>query len=267
MTILMESFVRLSYISNIPYYNANNVIGYIPQPNQSGAFLWRNRWVFNDKSMGVAAPFKPVRNAILLIGDSIVLGGNQLDQSQRIGVRLAAITGRTVWPISAGSWALQNELTYLRQHPEVVAGIDRIVILSNSEDFGPPSHWASPLTHPLHRPRSMALYALDRYIVKWTKPSTSPAWIVPVRDNRRDFAALLAHGKPVTVILYPTKAELQRDAPCDFAPDWYVPPRSTGHCVSDIPGWGTAAYQDDIHPTAAGADRVAAFIAGVMRTR
>jgi hypothetical protein len=55
------------------------------------------------------------------------------------------LTGWQVSPISAGSWALQNELTYMRQHPDILQKMDAVLILSNAGDFGEPSSWASGL--------------------------------------------------------------------------------------------------------------------------
>ena len=131
----------------MPLYKADNQLGYIPAPNQSGAFLHSRQWRFNEYSMGSAA-FEPDprRFNILLVGDSIVLGGNPLNQSDRLGPQLEKLSGWQVWPVSAGSWALQNELAYLRTHPDVLQRVDAVAIVSNSGDFGEPSSWASPVT-------------------------------------------------------------------------------------------------------------------------
>lgn len=47
-----EGAVQLSGIVDIPVYVANSSIGYIPAPNQSGKFLHRNAYRFNELSIG-----------------------------------------------------------------------------------------------------------------------------------------------------------------------------------------------------------------------
>ncbi|MGU5731348.1 hypothetical protein ACV1DR_20970 [Aeromonas jandaei] len=116
---LIEIGIRISGIIDFPLYDADNHIGYIPKPNQSGSFLRTHDWQFNSLSMG-ATEFRPTDKDTdtLLIGDSIVLGGNPYKQGDRLGPQLQLIHGGNVWPISAGSWALRNELVYLNLHPE-----------------------------------------------------------------------------------------------------------------------------------------------------
>ncbi len=107
--VLAEGAAQLSGVVDLPIYEANNQIGYIPAPNQSGKFLHKNDYRFNEYSMG-AGSFSPdpARFNLLLVGDSIVLGGNPLAESDRLGPQLEKRAGWQVWPVSAGSWALQN---------------------------------------------------------------------------------------------------------------------------------------------------------------
>src|SRR4051812_6093297 len=81
-----EIGTRVSGIADFPLYRADQSLGYVPAPNQRGAFLNRNGWVFNELSMGTDRPFDPdsVFN-LLLVGDSIVNGGNPVRQSDRLG--------------------------------------------------------------------------------------------------------------------------------------------------------------------------------------
>ncbi len=44
--------------------------------------------------------------------DVLLVGGNPLGKVERLGPQLAKVTSQSVWPISAGSWALRNELAY-----------------------------------------------------------------------------------------------------------------------------------------------------------
>jgi|SRR5450830_1296185 len=124
-----EIAVRALGAVDFPLYDADNTIGYIPKANQSGSFLNKNDWVFNDLHMGSGRQFAPsTKLDVLLVGDSIVLGGNPLRQSERLASQVEGGTDLAVWPISAGSWSLHNELTYLRQHTQVVRAVDAIVL-------------------------------------------------------------------------------------------------------------------------------------------
>ena len=164
--LFTELAVQLSGFVDVPIYHADNQIGYIPAPSQSGAFMRTHTWRFNELSMG-ASSFKPDVSHfnLLLVGDSIVLGGNPLKEPERLGPQLQKLTHWQVWPISAGSWALQNELTYLRQHPDVLQKVDAVAFVSNGGDFDEPSSWASELTHPRSHPFPGLIYLAQKYLL------------------------------------------------------------------------------------------------------
>jgi lysophospholipase L1-like esterase len=61
--------------------------------------------------MGAEAFVPDPAGNILLIGDSIVWGGNPYKAGERLGARLQALLKDKVWTASAGSWSLQNEIT------------------------------------------------------------------------------------------------------------------------------------------------------------
>src|SRR6476620_6499984 len=119
-----ELISRLSGIVDVPTYSVDDEIGYIPAPNQSGRFLNRNAWVFNDRSMGTGKNWDPTkRQNLLLIGNSIVIGGNPLDQKERLGTLIEKnLNGKyDVWPVAAGGWSNVNETVYLNRNPDVVS--------------------------------------------------------------------------------------------------------------------------------------------------
>lgn len=100
-----ELVVRLSGVLDFPLYAVDPEIGFVPKPNQSGKFLNKNAWVFNDRSMGTDTAWSPSgKPDILLIGNSIVMGGNPYDQSEKLGPLLQKkLAGKVaVWPIAAG---------------------------------------------------------------------------------------------------------------------------------------------------------------------
>jgi len=207
LLLLGEVAIQFFGLVEGPVYQANNQIGYIPAPNQTGAFMRSHTWRFNEYSMG-AGPFIPdsKRFNLLLVGDSLVLGGNPLAEPERLGPQLAKLTGWQVWPISAGSWAMQNELTYMRQHPAILEKMDAVVIVSNSADFDVPSSWASELTHPLHHPFPGLIYLARKYVFPPSRPpQVKPEMQVAPRDWQQDLHALSqTFKKPIYIFMVST---------------------------------------------------------------
>jgi hypothetical protein len=257
-----ELLVQLSGIIDMPLYQADNQVGYIPAPNQSGAFLHSKEFRFNEYSMGsgVFNP-DPRRFNLLLVGDSIVLGGNSINHSERLGPQLEKFSSWQVWPVSAGSWALQNELAYLRTHRDVLRRIDAVAIVLNSADFGEPSSWASPLTHPLQRPFPALFYAFKKYALAPRPPSESmPEWRVSPRDWRADLQDFSnSFNKPVFIFMYPRLDELQDMEKMNEQLNSRIP-ELQAHLgknakvfkMADLPDWKESYYRDGIHPTVEG---------------
>lgn len=259
--LLAEGTIHISGVLDYPLYEADNEIGYILAPNQAGAFLRTNDWVYNEHSMGTG-PFKPdpSRFNVLLVGDSLVMGGNRLAQAERIGPQLEKRSGWQVWPIGASSWAMQNELTYLRQHPEILEQVDAVAFLSNSEDFGEPSSWAFESRNPRSHPLSGLAYMTRKYLMKEEQPPVQPELKVQKRDWHADLTAF-AQGfdKPIFLFAYPTVQELhdkqlmadQLDAVITGIKD-----RAGSDIevfkVADSEQWKPDLYRDDIHPTGQG---------------
>ena len=84
LLVLMEIGSRYFGLIDFPIFDSNNRIGYVVKPNQNGTFLNRNDWEFNSLGMG-AKEFLPGPDNVnvLLVGDSVVYGGNPI--SKRIG--------------------------------------------------------------------------------------------------------------------------------------------------------------------------------------
>lgn len=255
-----ELALRLSGVLDFPLFTPGPPYGYIPSPSQSGAFMRRNDWVFNERSMGTARPFSPSSTLTdtLLVGDSIVSGGNPYRQAQRLGPQLEKRIGGHVWPISANSWSMANELTYIRVNPDVARSVDEIVFVTNSQDFVEPSVWRSQTTHPTHRPVSAIAYIVGKKIPgTWPPPKPAPLaadWAAFARSVKR----------PVYVVAYPTEAEAK--SPELRRTHLLEPLRAVvGRDVKVIdvasdPRWLAAHYRDPIHPDAAATEVLAAII-------
>ncbi len=272
LPLFVEGGLRASSIGDFPLYDANSEIGYIPKPLQAGSFLWKSDWQFNAKNMGAAEFVPDPKVDTLLIGDSIVLGGNTYRREERLGPRLSEALGHPVWPISAGSWALRNELAYLKLHPEVVRDVAGFVFVLNSGDFGEPSSWSCEQTHPRTHPAVLSMYLFQKYVYNWSPCGTVPQGLkMPGGDWKNDLRAFAAgeavRGKPISFILYPDRAE-SKDAQLlrsrlEVHTDELMAeagPSASVYSVGRDPRWRSDFYKDDIHPTADAMKVLAAII-------
>lgn len=268
-----EAAVRWAGLIDFPIYHADAVIGYVPAPQQHGSFRNVHDWRFNALSM--AGPeFAPTAAAdVLLVGDSVVLGGNGYRAPDRLGPQLARITGDAVWPVAAGSWSLLNELTYLQQHAGVVAQVDKLVWVLNSADFGDASSWACETTHPRSRPVFGLLYIVRKLLTDSTDCGQTPAALrVPPLQWQPQLQAWAktrpADGAALAVFLYPNRSESQQSAHLaqNLEQQAGALQRALGagvavYSVGRDPRWHAGLYRDSIHPTEQGMAVLAAVIA------
>lgn len=243
--LLIEGGVRASRVADVPLFVASPQIGYVQRPNQAGAVLWRNDWVFNEESMGVAQKF--TGRGVLLAGDSVVCGGNPFRQSERLGPQLEKMIGRDVWPVCAGAWSLANALAYIRKHPEVET-LDTLVFVINPADNALGSSWQGEAAQPTHRPASEAAYAVQRWLLRDFRPTRSE--VAPWRPEME--ALLKRYRGRVLFVLYPKKNNRDFSAFVGLAPTVRVTMR-----LDD--------YRDFTHPTVKGTTALASQIAAALR--
>ena len=259
---MAEIGLRLAGFLDFPLYETNNEIGYIPKASQSGSFLRSHDWQFNSLHMG-APEFRPTPALdTLLVGDSVVLGGNPYRQEERLGPRLQQITGGSVWPISAGSWALRNELIYLKKHLDVVKAVDRIIFVLNSEDFAEASSWACEITHPRTYPSFAMSYVFRKYIYNWSPCGDPPEelkvppgnWVLELKEFLQEDGVI---GKPIAFFLYPNRQEASNAEIRVAKLEQYASSiRQLGvnhvYSIGRDSRWRSDFYKDGIHPTKQG---------------
>ncbi|MET3666101.1 hypothetical protein [Caulobacter sp. 1776] len=219
-------------------------------------------WVFNERSMGTGRHFETTVAEIdtLLIGDSVVSGGNPYRQAERLGPQLENAAGGRVWPISANSWSVSNELAYLRANPDVVAKVDRLVFVWNSSDLRLASEWRTELTHPTHRPTWGLAYLVRRRLFS---PYIAPRPDVDALPLWREFLA--STGKPVTIVAFPSRAEaadpgLRQRRLIDQVGRLRIDRVKLIDIGADS-RWGPSFYRDDLHPSPAGTGLLAQIVA------
>jgi hypothetical protein len=142
-----------------------------------------NDWYFNDKSMPVKETWKPDRGAnILLIGNSIVMGGNPYKQSDKLVSRIQGRldADKKVWPIAAGGWSQPNEIAYLKRHPELARENNYLAWEYMPGGLSFISSWRGEYVFPTQRPFYATWYFLRRYVLPRFMPSALQSELPPM---------------------------------------------------------------------------------------
>lgn len=268
-----ELAARTLKVGDFPIYQQDAASSYVMQANQSGSFMGKYAYAVNEQHMGVADKFPADGTGILLIGDSIVLGGNQVDQADRLGPQLSKATGCQYWPISASSWALANEIGRLFAQPDLMK-VQTIVIVSNDGDFGEKSRWQNQYAQPTEKPLLLSLYAMRKYLGAGNvldhpySDAPDPAkWLPQLVKLRQTFK-----GR-IVVVGYPDKLDLEggRFDKFDIATLPTLPQLKAAGGIEYVPvlgnpAWTVAQYKDNIHPTAPAYHKLAAILAPKLGT-
>lgn len=216
-----ELALRLSGFGSFPLYDVGGEVKYIPAANQSGAFLNRNHWIFNDRHMGNAANWTPgPRPDILLIGNSIVLGGLPYDQDQKLGPLLAKALDEccAVWSVAAGGWSNVNEMAYFDRNPDILPNADVVVIEYMEGGLSALAAWPGETVFPDHAPLSVSLYTFQKYVLpklEGLRPVNDSGALPPVGApdpeqlaRFRRFVAAAAGTSQVLIFLFPGRQVL-----------------------------------------------------------
>ena len=274
--LFTEVLVRGLGFIDFPVYDANAQVGYIPAALQQGRFLNRNRWEFNSLHMGTAEFTPSAALDVLLVGDSIVFGGNHYQYHDQLGPALQANLQRThpggaVWPISAGSWALRNELAWLRTNPQVVAQVDQVMFVVNSGDFDEAISWSCEVTHPRKKPVVALWYLFNKYVFAFERCDRVPTELkVPPGNLAAELTSFLkAYGDKTLFVLYPDREEALNAALAEirFASHIALLKSSGTDKIFQLAGnerLRASFYRDDIHPTPEGNRVLASILAGLI---
>ncbi len=284
ITLLAEIGLRLSGAIDFPIYSTDADIGYVPRPGQVGSFLNKNRWVINDRSMNIADKFEPCgQHDLLLTGDSVVWGGNYYDQPEKLGSQLQNfLPSERVWPISAGSWSVENVRIWCKRNPDVVRETDTLVWVLNDADFSSASKWKTDATHPRSHPWSAIGYSLRKYA--WPRVqhlcelgnaspdsnASSPAHTINLQSRQifeEQLGEFIAQHTQCIVVLYPSRDQTSGEK---HAMQNYRAFRESlsgaiahrAHLVEVLndESWSVEWYRDGMHPTAQGCRILAEII-------
>jgi hypothetical protein len=282
-----EIGLRAAGFIDFPIYDTDAELAYLPRPSQQGAFMNRNRWAFNDRSMPIGDDWRDTPAApgsasdLLLLGNSIVMGGNPYDQPDKLGPQLQSIVGPAfkVWPMAVGGWTNVNQMAYLDRQADVAAGAEFFVWQVMSEGFGDASPWRGEYVFPTQRPASALAYVVRRYLLPRfidfgdtelpEKYAAKPRWI---EAFDQDLAKLVQktrqrHVPAGVIYLFPSEAEF---AAARAGREW-LPERAemrrlaAAHGIEllDVaadPLWHAGLYRDGVHLTVEGTRVLAGLI-------
>lgn len=267
-----EAAIRLGGIIDFPLYTVDDEIGYVVKPNQVGSFLNKNHWVFNDRSMGTNQNWgSSTKPNLLLIGNSIVMGGNVYDQPNKLGPLLQArLNGKvTVWPAAVGGWTTLNEMVYLRRNFDVIKTTKFFIWEYMNGGFSQLSPARSEYVFPTQKPLCATWYAFRRYVLprflSFDMNELPPRGISQISNIAR-FEQLVAELSvasgnkiPGILFLYPSRDEyIASKNGLDYAPDRKELQRIAagyGLKIVDIaqsPEWNLRLYREGTHPTVEG---------------
>ena len=270
--ILSEILVRSLGFVDFPIYTTDDQIGYIIKQNQHGVFLTTNDWYFNNESMPIKKVYEPnIHPNMLLIGNSIIMGGNAYKQQDKLTTVIQQRLGQTpaVWPIAIGGWTQINEMVYLDRHPDIVKAADYVAWEYMNGGLSSANPWSSEYTFPTHRPWYATWYFIRRYLIS-RLPSFGQSELPVVgeasAENIQAFDTHLgsfAHANAKLhkgfIWLYPTSEQLTE---ARRSKEW-LPERAQieriaakyGFRTIDLasyPEWNETLYRDGVHPTTEG---------------
>lgn len=276
LAVVAELLARRLGLGNPPLWQADPEIEYLPRPSQQ-CRRFGNRVNYNAWSMRSGDFPKekedPNELRVLVVGDSVVNGGAEVDQSDlatsivqrrlRDAMRRPVVVGN----IAAGSWGPPNELAYLKRFGLFDA--DLLVIVVNSADYNDAPTFA-PLTkaRPQSKPRFALQELLDKYgrrfLRAWKRDLLGRRDADPA-DVARCLGALAEmirlgreRGAEVIVAQHLKRSEIQGD----LEPGYHeiartvreegLEPLDLGPAFAGALADGADPYHGDIHPTTRG---------------
>jgi len=251
-------------------------VEYMLVPSRTYHRFWNRISVNSHRMRAREFPLQPApdEHRVMLVGDSVVYGNHFLDQAETIAARLEHVLDRqgldwTVGAIAASSWGPPNQLAFVRRYGWF--GAEAVIIVVSSHDLADvPVH--DPDLVP-YRVNTTPLALVDAGRAVWERilrrVRSRPRESVRARRARALAAldALLSSARTlradVRVYFHPTRSELGEPSLADAACGTIqVLSRANGAAFTDLRAYyasagGSALYEDEIHPSPAGAAALA----------
>lgn len=277
-----EWYLYSAGYGSYPIYDVDHEIKYIPAANQQGHFLNRNAWYFNDRHMGNKANWDPAKHPnVVLVGNSIVLGGNPFNHDDKLGPLLEKDLGggTTVWSAAAGGWSNVNEMVYLDRNADVLQNANAVIIEYMEGGLSAPNPWPGYYVFPDHKGLSLTSYAIGKYVVRpllgrvTTDFGSLPVTGATDPAQLQRFKTLVSNivkDRKLVIFMYPMLKNLQNK------PGWLAATAPIQEICRDFaltcidvaqkPNWTESAYSaDGVHPTVSGNKTLASILAKTLR--
>ncbi|MFB2881281.1 SGNH/GDSL hydrolase family protein [Floridanema aerugineum] len=297
----IEVILRVAFgLGNPVLVQADSYTGYRFKPNQKlfrlGKKIQYNQ--YSQRSEPITLKKPPGKLRILMIGDSVLNGGNPTDQSQTITELFEAKLSASGHPAevlnaSAGSWGIGNALGYLRKFGTFNA--DAVILQIGTHDLTQPTSTSAVVGHhpafPTHPPLLATPDAWNRYI--WPHVAgklgynsangdfaSSPISLAPdqqFQQNMQHFKEIitLVRGKkiPVFVLFTPNRDDLlpKTNVP-NYKPEFFRLLKSLQVPAIDTQtNWSTLSpttvesyFRDSVHLSVQGNQAVAQNLFGQL---
>ena len=129
--ILLELILRYVFgLCDVILYQESDRYEYIAKPNQD-RYAFFSHIKYNSYSQRSEEP-DSTRKIVLGLGDSVIFGGQQIDQDDIATTLFSKETGAQMLNISAGSWGPDNCVEYIRE--KGLFNASAIVLVCSSHD-------------------------------------------------------------------------------------------------------------------------------------
>ena len=268
--LVFEWGLRLAGLADYPLYKHVQPEFYRSASSQKGRFRNRFTWQYDHLGMRSSAELESIAGATILVGDSVVDGGMNLDQSETLTSRVRALTGRTVYPVACHGWSLANEMLALQAMPEWESA-EALVWLINPGDLDNITRGDDQFSFPTVRPRLLLPWIFARTVKRHA--SYRPLASNPLRDQiNKEFRSKLKSnfvelanqflGK-IVIIEYPMAIEIiPEESFCQNLAA--LVEGATLIRLQELPSWTVDCYFDHIHPNSLGLSLLSEIIQGAL---
>lgn len=266
---LAEVAIRVSGISNFPLF-AKDAQGYRMKARQSGRFRRRHRWRYDAWGMRDDRDLSSLSGHVVIIGDSVVDGGSQIDQDETLLARLRGLIDQPVYAVSCHGWSLGNELAVLQSLPDWNKA-SRLIFVLNTGDFDTIETAPTQFSFPTRYPMLFLPWLIGRRLYRDPRFGRFMGWREPLRFNPEvreqvlgAFNAMLERYQgDVLLVRYPQRNEDPAREPYFTALAEACVPRHGGRLIDVVadPRWAPDCYLDTIHPNSHGVRVLADVIA------
>lgn len=254
-----ELAVRMAGLADFPLFAADSG-GYRMKADQAGTFRRRNAWRYDRFGQRTDRDVASLAGSCVVVGDSVVDGGNHVSQDETLAVQLGALLAEPVYPVGCHGWSLANELAVLRRLPGWNEAA-RLVFVLNTGDFDAVGTAESGFSFPQRRPLLVLPWLVLRKLYRNSAVGRLLGWRPPPRFDQAvraailaDFAAAMAAYKgPVALLRYPRAGEDPTEEAFYTELAKAAGPARTR--LIDLAGrhdWGKNCYLDHIHPNSLG---------------